>query len=65
MKSGRNLCGFLKRPDSSIYYDVAGSGPAHGERMARAQRVSKAGHSVYFERPAEFNRIVEEFHSAT
>ena len=31
----------------------------------RAQRVPKAGHSVYFERPLEFNRIVEEFHSAT
>jgi pimeloyl-ACP methyl ester carboxylesterase len=30
-----------------------------------AQRVPKAGHSVYFEHPAEFNRIVEEFHSAT
>lgn len=30
-----------------------------------AQRVPNAGHSVYFERPAEFNRIVDEFHSAT
>ena len=30
----------------------------------RAQIVPKAGHSVYFERPDEFNRIVEEFHAA-
>jgi pimeloyl-ACP methyl ester carboxylesterase len=28
---------------------------------ARIARVPKAGHSVYFERPAEFNRIVDEF----
>jgi 3-oxoadipate enol-lactonase len=28
---------------------------------ARAARVAQAGHSVYFERPAEFNRIVDEF----
>jgi pimeloyl-ACP methyl ester carboxylesterase len=26
--------------------------------------VREAGHSVYFERPAEFNRIVGEFLSA-
>ncbi len=62
MKSGRNLCGFLKRPDSSIYYEVAGSGPAHGERMAREQPAAAV---LYLERPAEFNRSVEEFHSAT
>ena len=30
-----------------------------------ARRVPKAGHSTYFERPAEFNRIVDEFHSAS
>ena len=28
---------------------------------ARVAQVRQAGHSVYFERPAEFNRIVEEF----
>jgi pimeloyl-ACP methyl ester carboxylesterase len=28
---------------------------------ARVARVPKAGHSVYFERPMEFNRIVDEF----
>jgi pimeloyl-ACP methyl ester carboxylesterase len=27
----------------------------------RAVRIPNAGHSVYFERAAEFNRIVEEF----
>jgi pimeloyl-ACP methyl ester carboxylesterase len=31
---------------------------------ARVARVAQAGHSVYFERPAEFNRIVDEFLSA-
>jgi len=28
---------------------------------ARVARVARAGHSVYFERPGEFNRIVDEF----
>ena len=28
---------------------------------ARVAQVARAGHSVYFERPAEFNRIVDEF----
>jgi pimeloyl-ACP methyl ester carboxylesterase len=31
---------------------------------ARVARVPRAGHSVYFERPAEFNRLVDEFLSA-
>jgi pimeloyl-ACP methyl ester carboxylesterase len=31
---------------------------------ARATQVTQAGHSVYFERPAEFNRIVDEFLAA-
>jgi pimeloyl-ACP methyl ester carboxylesterase len=31
---------------------------------ARVAQVAKSGHSVYFERPAEFNRIVDEFLSA-
>jgi pimeloyl-ACP methyl ester carboxylesterase len=31
---------------------------------ARVAQVNHAGHSVYFERPAEFNRIVDEFLSA-
>jgi 3-oxoadipate enol-lactonase len=31
---------------------------------ARVAQVKQAGHSVYFERPAEFNRIVDEFLSA-
>jgi pimeloyl-ACP methyl ester carboxylesterase len=30
-------------------------------RNARIERVARAGHSVYFERPAEFNRLVERF----
>jgi pimeloyl-ACP methyl ester carboxylesterase len=31
---------------------------------SRVAQVPRAGHSVYFERPAEFNRIVDEFLSA-
>ena len=31
---------------------------------ARVAQVAAAGHSVYFERAAEFNRIVDEFLSA-
>ena len=31
---------------------------------ARAAQIPRAGHSVYFERPADFNRIVDEFLSA-
>ena len=31
---------------------------------ARVAQVPAAGHSVYFERAAEFNRIVDEFLSA-
>jgi 3-oxoadipate enol-lactonase len=31
---------------------------------ATVAQVKKAGHSVYFERPAEFNRTVDEFLSA-
>ena len=31
---------------------------------ARVAQVKQAGHSVYFERPVEFNRIVDEFLSA-
>jgi 3-oxoadipate enol-lactonase len=32
---------------------------------ARLARVPEAGHSVYFERPQEFNRLVEEFLAST
>jgi len=38
--------GILKRPDCDLYDEVYRSRP---------------GHFVYFERAAEFNRIVEEF----
>jgi pimeloyl-ACP methyl ester carboxylesterase len=31
---------------------------------SRVAQVRQAGHSVYFERPAEFNRIVDEFLSS-
>jgi pimeloyl-ACP methyl ester carboxylesterase len=32
--------------------------------QARLAEVSGAGHSVYFEKPAEFNRIALEFFAA-
>ena len=65
--------GRLRRGDAEIYYEVAGSGPAvifaHGlggnhlswwQQVARgdAVRVAEAGHSVYFERAAQFNSII-------
>ena len=33
-------------------------------RNGQLARVPEAGHSVYFERPAEFNRLVDDFLSA-
>jgi len=56
---------FLTGDEDCIFPAAAGPAFAALAPRGRAQRVPKAGHSVYFERPAEFNRIVEEFHSAT
>ena len=56
---------FLTGDEDCIFPPAAGPGFAALAPKGRAQRVPKAGHSVYFERPAEFNRIVDEFHSAT
>ena len=56
---------FLTGDEDCIFPPAAGPALAALAPKGSAQRVPKAGHSVYFERPAEFNRIVDEFHSAS
>ena len=56
---------FITGDEDCVFPSAAGPALAALAPGARAVRVPRAGHSVYFERPAEFNRIVEEFHSAT
>ena len=56
---------FLTGDEDCLFPPAAGPAFAALAPKGRAQRVPQAGHSVYFERPAEFNRIVDEFHSAT
>jgi 3-oxoadipate enol-lactonase len=52
---------FLTGSEDCLFPAAAGSGLATLAPRGRAVDVPKAGHSVYFERAAEFNRIVEEF----
>jgi pimeloyl-ACP methyl ester carboxylesterase len=52
---------FLTGDEDCLFPSAAGPGFAALAPKGRAVRVPKAGHSVYFERAAEFNRIVEEF----
>jgi len=56
---------FLTGDEDCVFPPAAGPAFALLAPKGRAQRVPKAGHSVYFERSAEFNRIIDEFHSAT
>ena len=56
---------FITGDEDCVFPSAAGPALAALAPNGRAVRVPKAGHSVYFERPAEFNRIVDEFHSAT
>ena len=56
---------FVTGDEDCVFPSAAGPAFAALAPKGRAQRVPKAGHSVYFERPAEFNRIVEEFHEVT
>ena len=51
----------LNGEEDSVYPSPAGPGIAKAAAKGRHVSVAKAGHSVYFERPAEFNRIVEDF----
>ncbi len=52
---------FLTGDEDCLFPSAAGPGFAALAPKGRALRMAKAGHSVYFERAAEFNRIVEEF----
>ena len=52
---------FLTGDEDVVFPAAAGAGFAALAPKGRAVRVLRAGHSVYFERAAEFNRIVEEF----
>ena len=52
---------FLNGEEDSVFPSPAGPGLAAFAPKGRHISVPKAGHSVYFERAAEFNRIVEEF----
>jgi pimeloyl-ACP methyl ester carboxylesterase len=56
---------FLTGDEDCLFPPAAGPAFAALAPKGRAVRVPQAGHSVYFEHPAEFNRIVDEFHSAT
>ena len=52
---------FLNGEEDTVFPSPAGPGLAKAASKGRHVGVPKAGHSVYFERAAEFNRIVEEF----
>ena len=52
---------FLAGDEDCLYPAAAGPGFAALAPQGRAVRVPRAGHSVYFEHAAEFNRIIEDF----
>jgi 3-oxoadipate enol-lactonase len=52
---------FLTGDEDCLFPSAAGAGFAALAPKGHAVRMPKAGHSMYFERAAEFNRIVEEF----
>ena len=52
---------FLNGEEDSVFPTPAGPGLASFAPQGRHVSVAMAGHSVYFERADEFNRIVEEF----
>ena len=52
---------FLTGDEDCVFPSAAGPGLAALAPKGRAVCVPDAGHSVYFERAAEFNRIVSEF----
>ena len=56
---------FLNGEEDCVFPPFAGAALAAVAPKGKAVRVSRAGHSVYFERAAEFNRIVDEFLSTT
>ena len=56
---------FLNGEEDCVFPPPAGPGLAGLAPKGRAVAVPQSGHSVYFERAAEFNRIVDEFLSTT
>jgi pimeloyl-ACP methyl ester carboxylesterase len=52
---------FLNGEEDCVFPAPAGPGLAQAAAQGRHVSVPRAGHSVYFERAAEFNRIVEDF----
>ena len=52
---------FLTGDEDCLFPSAVGPALAALAPRGRAVRVPRAGHSVYFERPAEFNRLVDEF----
>jgi len=56
---------FINGDEDVVFPPFAGAALAALAPKGKAVRVAKAGHSVYFERAAEFNRIVGEFLSTS
>ncbi len=52
---------FLTGEEDCLFPAPAGAAFAELAPRGRAVTIEKSGHSVYFERAAEFNRVVEEF----
>jgi pimeloyl-ACP methyl ester carboxylesterase len=52
---------FVGGDEDCLYPAAAGPGFAALAPKGKAVRIPQAGHSVYFEHAAEFNRLVEEF----
>jgi len=52
---------FLTGDEDCVFPAAAGPGLAALVPRGKAVNVERAGHSVYFERPRQFNRIVDEF----
>ena len=52
---------FINGDEDCVFPPFAGAALAALAPKGRAVMVPRAGHSVYFERPAEFNRVVGEF----
>lgn len=56
---------FLTGEEDCLFPAAAGAQFAALAPRGRAVCVPQSGHSVYFERPAEFNRIVDDFLKTT
>ena len=59
------ISGSLNGDEDLVFPPFAGAALAALAPKGKAVMVQRAGHSVYFERAAEFNRIVGEFLSTS